>query len=219
MHLYPGLTWCSLTSCWTLTLSSTGQHLPTGRAIWERPREEPLRPQNALSVTSDWWVWSLACISCRNRKYTCSVELDVNFGLTSSWQMESCILAHLLISWGGILPFSGRLGIITQSERNSTIQDGWTVKYGFIRLQTNFFFFNVLNQWRTGKRMNTIHNKTTNSQKPKHDQISNEMHQTTIITIIILIKDIKKKLKTIKLFNQLFHLRKTWINNIIIPGL
>lgn len=192
MHLYPGLTWCSLTSCWTLTLSSTGQHLPTGHAIWEWPREEPLRPQNALGVASAWWVWSLACISSRNRKYTFSVELDVHFGLTSSWQMESCILAHLLISWGGILPFSGRLGIITQSERNSTIQDGWTVKYGFICLQTNFFFFYVLKQWRTGKRLNTIHNKTTNSQKPKQDQISNEMHQTTIITIIILIKDIKK---------------------------
>lgn len=157
--------WLSLTSCWTLTLSSTGQRLPTGHTIWEWPREEPLRPQNALSVTSDWWVWSLAYIS--SRKYTFSVELDVNFGLTSSWQMESCILAHLLISWGGILPFSGRLGITTQSERSSTIQDGWTVKYGFICLQTNFFFLSSKTTENTAKLNGWIQFATKPQSKAK----------------------------------------------------
>lgn len=50
--------WLSLASFWTLTHSTTGQHLSTGLAFRERPREKPLRPQNALSLTPDRWVWS-----------------------------------------------------------------------------------------------------------------------------------------------------------------
>lgn len=59
MYLWPGLKWLSLASFWTLTHSTTGQPLSTGHTLREWPREKPLRPQNALSLTSDRWVWSL----------------------------------------------------------------------------------------------------------------------------------------------------------------
>lgn len=67
------LMWLSLASRWTLTLFTAGQHLSTGLAFRERPREKPLRPQDALGLTSDRWVWSLPAL-ISSRKCTHSIQ-------------------------------------------------------------------------------------------------------------------------------------------------
>lgn len=118
--------WLSLASIWTLTRSTTGQHLSTGLTFRERPREKPLWPQNALGLSSHRWAWSMIWLVPGS---THSLQ-NWSFVLTilSHWQMESCTLAHLLISWEGTLLFSVPWETIIQSEQSSMIQDGWMVK-------------------------------------------------------------------------------------------
>lgn len=118
------LMWLSLASFWTLTHSTTGQHLSNGLTFRKWPREKPLWPQNALCFTPPRWVWSQVWLVPGSTHSVGHLFLTI----LSHWQMESCTLAHLLISWDGTLLFSVPWETIIQSELSSMIQDGWMVK-------------------------------------------------------------------------------------------
>lgn len=131
------------------SLTPAGQHLSTRPAFWERPREKPLRPQNALGLPPDRWVLMCALISSRKCAFATQdwtfVPNNTSPPPPSLWQTESCTLAHLLISWGGTLLFSVHWETIIQSERSSMTQDGWMVrKFGKSQTKSKNWWFPLL---------------------------------------------------------------------------